>query len=103
MFDNKFWVASAERAIKTFAQTLVALLGTEMVGIHTLDWGMMISTALTATVLSVLTSLASANFGKNPGPSLVDESTHPDTVVVEVEVPAAPKKAAAKKATSTKK
>lgn len=103
MFDNKFWVAAAERAIKTFAQTLVALLGTEMVGIHTLDWGMMISTALTATVLSVLTSLASANFGKNPGPSLVDESTHPDTVVVEVEVPAAPKKAAAKKAASTKK
>lgn len=102
MFDNKFWLASAERAVKTFAQTLVALIGTEMVGIHTLEWGMMLSTALTATVLSLLTSLASANLGKNPGPSLVDESTHPDTVVVEVEVPA-PKKAAAKKATSTKK
>jgi hypothetical protein len=103
MFDNKFWVAAAERAIKTFAQTLVALMGTEMLGVHEFEWGMSLSAAAFAGLLSLVTSLASANFGANPGPSLVDESTHPETVVVEVEVPAAPKKAAAKKATSTKK
>ena len=106
MFDTNFWRAAGERAIKTFAQTLVALVGTEMVGIHTLDWGTILSAAATATLLSILTSVASANFGKNPGPSLSDESTHPDTIVMEVEVPVevkpAAKKATAKKATPKK-
>ena len=83
MFHNKFWVAAAERAIKTFAQTLVALMGTEMLGVHEFEWGMSLSAAGFAGLLSLVTSLASANFGANPGPSLVDESTHPETVVVE--------------------
>lgn len=106
MYDINFWRAAGERAIKTFAQTIVALVGTEMVGIHTLDWGVILSASATATLLSILTSVASANFGKNPGPSLSDESTHPDTIVMEVEVPVevkpAAKKAPAKKATPKK-
>lgn len=105
MYDINFWKAAAERAIKTFAQTLVALMGTEMVGIHQFEWGMSLSASAFAAVLSIATSLASANFGPNPGPSLVDESTHPDTIVVEVAAPAkkaAPKKAPAKKAPAKK-
>lgn len=86
MFDKRFWIAAAERAIKTFAQTLVALIGTGAVGIMDLDWPQMISIAATATVLSVLTSIASANFGSNPGPSLADESIEPGATVLEVEV-----------------
>jgi hypothetical protein len=107
MFDIDFWKASGERAIKTFAQSIVALASAEMVGIHIVDWPNMVSVAAMAAVLSVLTSVASANLGKNPGPSLGAESTHPDTIVVEVEVPVAvkpaAKKAPAKKATPTKK
>ena len=109
MFDINFWRAAGERAIKTFAQTSMALIGVGMVGIHTVDWPMYLSVGATAALLSLLTSLASANFGSNPGPSLTDESTHPDTIVMEVEVPvevpakkAAAKKAPAKKATPKK-
>jgi hypothetical protein len=87
MYDLRFWKAAGERAIKTLAQTLVALIGTSAVSIINLDWAQMIGVALTATVLSVLSSLASANFGKNPGPSLADETIEPDPVIVEVPEP----------------
>lgn len=85
MFDSRFWKAAAERAVKTFAQTLVALIGTGAVGIMDLDWVQMLSVSATATVLSLLTSVASANFGSNPGPSLVDETIEPGAQVLEVE------------------
>lgn len=85
MFDKRFWVASAERAVKTFAQALVALIGTGAVNIISLDWTQMLGVAATAAVVSVLTSVASANFGPNPGPSLVDETIEPDPIIVEVE------------------
>ncbi len=85
MFDSRFWMASAERAIKTFAQALLALIGTDMVGITSLDWPQLLAAAATATLLSVLTSIASANFGKNPGPSLADETIEPDPIIVEIE------------------
>lgn len=86
MFDSRFWVAASERAIKTFAQTLVALIGTGAIGIMDLDWLQMLSVAATATVLSVLTSIASSNFGAHPGPSLADETIEPGATVLEVEV-----------------
>ena len=82
-----FWRAALERAVKTLAQTLVALIGTQAVGVMDLDWGQMLSVAATATVLSVLTSIGSASFG-NYGPSLANEAVVPplhDTVVVEGE------------------
>ena len=85
LFDSRFWVATAERAIKTLAQTLVALIGTTAVSIIDLDWAQMLGVSATATVLSVLSSIASANFGKNPGPSLADETVEPDPIIVEVE------------------
>jgi len=85
MFDLRFWHATAERAIKTFAQSLIALIGTQTVNIISLDWPQMLGAAATATLLSVLTSVVSANFGKNPGPSLSDETIEPDPVIVEVE------------------
>ena len=83
MYDLRFWKASIERAVKTFAQTLVALIGTTAVTIVDLDWMQMLGVSATATVLSVLTSLASANFGST-GPSLADETVEPDPVIVEV-------------------
>ncbi|NMW65974.1 hypothetical protein HHJ78_10810 [Mobiluncus mulieris] len=67
-----FWAGMCERAVKTFAQSLVALIGTSTVAIHTLDWGMMLSTAATAAVLSVLTSLATpetASYSRQAGQS----------------------------------
>lgn len=79
MFTTKeFWLATAERAGKTFAQALAALLiasGTDL--LHT-SWVDSLSTAGMAAVLSVLTSVAGAGVGSN-GPSLGPETTKPDT------------------------
>lgn len=85
MFDSRFWMAASERALKTFAQTLVALIGTGAVGILEIDWVQMLSISATATVLSVLSSVASANFGSHNGPSLTDETIEPDPIIIEIE------------------
>jgi conserved domain protein len=55
----KAWVkAAAIRAIKTAAQTAVALIGTNAIGITTVDWAAVASAAALAAVVSVLTSVA---------------------------------------------
>jgi len=97
LFDLDFWKASGERALKTFIQTLAAGLGTASIGILSLPWETALGLAASAAVLSLLTSLGSARVGKSVGPSLVGESTKPETVIVEV--PA--KKPAAKKPSSS--
>ncbi len=60
MSDNfKQWAkAAAIRAVKTFAQTAVALIGTGAVGFTDLDWVRIASVSGVAAVLSVLTSIA---------------------------------------------
>lgn len=64
--NNKlFWIDTAERAIKTFAQTLVALLGAGAVDILNVNWGDMTAVSLGAAVVSVLTSIASAGSGNS--------------------------------------
>ncbi len=53
------WLKAAGiRAVKTFAQTAVALIGTELVGFTELDWLHIVSVAGVAAVLSLLTSIA---------------------------------------------
>lgn len=46
------------RALRTFCQTLVALIGADQVSIVDLDWLGMLSVAATAAVVSILTSIA---------------------------------------------
>lgn len=79
MFEIDFLKATAERAIKTFVQTLLALLGTDAMGILTADLGTSIQVAGAAALMSVLTSLGSSSFG-NSGPSLSGETTKPISV-----------------------
>lgn len=69
-----FWKAAAERAIKTFAQSLVAALS---IGVGLLDapWVAALSTAAMAAVMSILTSMASA--GSGGGPSLTNAEVLP--------------------------
>ena len=73
IFSRAFAQAAAERALKTFAQTLVALFaaGTTILNI---DWTQALAVAGTAALLSVLTSIASNGFGRYQGPSLADET-----------------------------
>lgn len=56
--DTKKWFkAAAVRAIKTFAQTAVALLPASAM-ISAVDWRTVVGTAALAAVASVLTSIA---------------------------------------------
>lgn len=57
--EFKDWARCALiRAVRTFAQTAVALIGTEMVGFTDLDWIHIASVSGVAAVLSILTSIA---------------------------------------------
>lgn len=57
MFTKPFLVATAERAVKTFAQVLVALLTTDAVGVLDVDWTGVLSAAALAALVSVLSSV----------------------------------------------
>ena len=74
MFEKKFLEATAERALKTFVQTLLALLGTDSIGILNVDILAAAQVAGSAALLSVLTSFASSKVGDN-SPSLTGETT----------------------------
>lgn len=53
------WIKAALiRAVKTFAQTMVALIGTGAVGFTDLDWLKILSVSGVAALLSLLTSVA---------------------------------------------
>ena len=54
---KKWWKAAGVRAIKTVAQTAVAMIGTSVV-ITDVDWLMVVSASALAGVLSLLTSIA---------------------------------------------
>lgn len=56
--STKIWLrAAAVRAIKTVAQTAVATMGTSAM-LCGINWGVVISSAATAGILSLLTSVA---------------------------------------------
>lgn len=60
--DREYWIkwikAAGVRALKTVAQTAVALIGTNAIGITEVDWIGVASGAALAGVVSLLTSLA---------------------------------------------
>lgn len=74
---KKFLSAIAERAVKTFAQTFVASIGANTVfAVSSLQ---ALQIAASATILSIMTSIASAQFGSH-GPSLASETVVNDEV-----------------------
>ena len=54
----EWWKAADIRALKTFAQTMVAVIGTGLVAWSEVPWVLVLSTAAVAAILSVLTSIA---------------------------------------------
>lgn len=74
-----FAKATLERAVKTFAQALAALLLADGTGLLNTAWVDRLSVAGMAALLSVLTSVASAPFG-GTGPSVSNEAIVPPPV-----------------------
>lgn len=54
----KWLKAAGIRAVKTFAQTAVGMLGGEMVGVMDVDWMAVLSVSAVAALASLLTSVA---------------------------------------------
>jgi hypothetical protein len=69
--SRTFWVRVAERAVKTVAQTAVALIGAQAFDVLSFDWQGLASVAVGAGIVSVLTSIASSEVGDPEDPSLV--------------------------------
>jgi hypothetical protein len=69
MFTAMFWRSTTERAVKSFAQSLAALLSASGLGLFDANWIKALSTAGMVALLSVLTSLASTKIGDSESPS----------------------------------
>ncbi len=63
MFTKTFWKDTAERAVKTFAQSMAAVLTAGVTGVLDVDWINALSVCLLATLVSVLTSIGSGYVG----------------------------------------
>lgn len=69
--NKAFFNQLLERAIKTAAQSALALLAATQLDWFHADWKAIAGTIATATVASVLTSLVSMNIGPAGTPSVV--------------------------------
>lgn len=75
MYSSEFWRELIERAIKTMAEALLAWI---MVGqpIWEMDWKQGFGLAATATVVSILASIASTQVGDPESASMVSGGRH---------------------------
>lgn len=58
IWTGKFWKATTERAIATAAQSAIAALGTDLIGVLDIDAVAVLSLAGGGAVLSILKSIA---------------------------------------------
>jgi len=72
VWTREFWLATAERAVKSAAQAPLIAWGVGDVALdaYTLDWRLGLGVAAGGALVSVLTSLASARVGPDRSPSL---------------------------------
>ncbi len=76
-----FWKGAAERAIKTFAATLAALLSASGIGLLEVDWGQALSVSGLATLVSFLIAVGNASFTAGGAPEVV---AAPEAPLVEI-------------------
>ena len=77
MFSKAFWKDAAERAIRTAAQTLIAVWPVSAAVINETDWSLIVWTVVGATVLSLLTSLVGSQVGNRDSAALVAAAPEP--------------------------
>lgn len=68
----RFWQAAFDRALRTYAQVVVALAGSDVTKLVDLDWGQIFTIAAYAAMLSVFTSLSTCGLAKGSGPGFVE-------------------------------
>lgn len=86
MFTKQFWIDASERALKTFAQTFLAMVGAVSVfNAFTADWLTLFGVSLGAAFLSYLMSIVSAEIGDHGNPSLIAKK--PDLTDAPVDEP----------------
>ncbi|AYG84251.1 hypothetical protein DWB77_06464 [Streptomyces hundungensis] len=71
LFTAAFWKATAERAIRTFAQALAAVLTAGATNLLDVHWTAAFATAGMAAVLAVLMAVGTSGLGQ-PGPGLTE-------------------------------
>jgi hypothetical protein len=74
MWKVDFWRDAIERAIKTFAQSVIAMFSADTLNVLKADFGQLLAVSLGAALISLLTSLASSTVGDD-SPSLVFPKT----------------------------
>ncbi|MFJ1653529.1 holin [Streptomyces sp. NPDC088337] len=67
MLTRAFWKAATERAVRTFAQSTLAVLGAGSFGLLDAPWQAAFSTGGFAAVLAVLTAVATSGGSEGPG------------------------------------
>ncbi|WP_459249521.1 holin [Streptomyces youssoufiensis] len=67
MLTTGFWKATAERAVRTAAQSSLAVLGAGATGVLDADWAGAASVGGLAAVLAVLTAVATSGGTEGPG------------------------------------
>lgn len=70
MWSLRFWKDAAERAVRTAAQSLLALWATSVSGILDVDWPQAASVAGLAALTSVLMSLVGSGIGDTESASM---------------------------------
>jgi len=73
MWTRLFWAKTAERALKTTAQSALSLLAVGTTSLLSVPWEAVAAVSGLAGVVSVLTSIASSGVADSSSPSLVKE------------------------------
>ena len=73
MRTRQFWLDAGERAVRTFAQALIAAITAGLVVTDAAQWGTALLTAAVAALVSLLTSVAASGVGTEGSASLLLE------------------------------
>ncbi len=78
MRTTAFWIDAVERAVRTFAQALVAMLVVGFVFTDAAAWGEALVASAVSALISLLTSVAASGVGEPASPSLLPTVEQPD-------------------------